>query len=620
MGGARRRPAIDATIGRPARGAAFSFVRTAALRLHSRPPSPEASLRHPIARFALLAFLAVAECVTARAQGALRVGPGEAAYAELEHFRALGLWDGSLELRPLRRDEIARALAAVAARRAELAPADARRLARLEALCAEWLPATPPAPRAPGREPRALWELAAGLSFLGGPTDLDSVALVERRPRRKGFFHLGLDAEAEGRLTAQLRFYEDYSRLSRRAADSGWVDNLPGSVSELIEEPSARLDRAVLAWGGDWAELRLGREDRRWGAGRRGSLFLSENPFPLDGISFHLRTRYLTAASLFAQTQRGPNPPSYIPGAPFPPDSTAPDVPGEAYVALHRLELRPPGPFSLGLYEAVAYGGRGIDLAYLNPVTFLVAGTQDIFDQSGTDDKKALGLDGRLDLPPLTIYGEFLLDRIVALKVAEPKGDEAGISSFAQLIGLLWANPLGLAGADLEFEAAHLDPQVYFHHDRDIRRAFLRDDRLGEGRLLGHWLGPNADGLYAALRLPPANWGRLGLEFEQCRWGLVEGEDGLWRRGADFGFIGLQKQDKAWLVGERSIERLYRVTWERASWRAPGAGRLDLRCGFTRVERSGLWPPDAGGRVPGDGWQLELGLAWRLERRLRSGD
>jgi hypothetical protein len=179
---------------------------------------------------------------------------------------------------------------------------------------------------------------------------------------------------------------------------------------------------------------------------------------------------------------------------------------------------------------------------------------------------------------------------------------------------LRWANPLGLAGADLDLEAVHLDPQVYFHHDRDSRRAFLREDRLGEGRLLGHWLGPNADGLYAALRLPPSAWGRFTLEFEQCRWGLIDGQ-----RGEEFGFIRLAKKDKAWLVGARSVERLYRLAWERRDWAAPGPGRLDLRCGLARVERSGLWPADAGGRVPGSGWQLELGLDWRLEHHLSTG-
>ena len=188
------------------------------------------------------------------------------------------------------------------------------------------------------------------------------------------------------------------------------------------------------------------------------------------------------------------------------------------------------------------------------------------------------------------------------------RAEHPELVTFAEQQGLL-----GLAGADLDLEYAHLDPQVYFHHDGDIRRAFVRDDRLDEGRLLGHWLGPNADDLHAALRLPPADWGRLTLEFEQSRWGLV---DSL--RGADFGFIHVKKDDKAWLVGDRSVERLYRVVWERAGWPGPLAGRVDTSCAVTRVERSGLWPADAAGRVPGSGWQVELGLRWRFDRRLRT--
>lgn len=572
---------------------------------------PEASLRVPIVHLALLLFLSVADCVTAFAQGSLRVGPDGDVYDALEHFRALGLWEGSLELRPVRRDRLAAAIDAVAAHRDALAPADRRRLDALLALRDAWdLDGAPPA-GADG--PAALWELGAALNVLGGPTDLDSLALTSRRPRRKGAFQLSLDGELEGRLSAQLHFYEDYSRFTRGAGEGHWVDNLPASAGDITQEPSARLDRAVIGWGTDWAELRVGREDRRWGQGRRGSLFLSENPFPLDGFSFNFETRYLAGATLFAQTQRGPNPPSYIPGEPYPPDSTEVWVPGEAYVAIHRFELRPPGPVTVGLYEAATYGGRGIDLGYLNPVGFLVAITQDIYDQSGTDDKKVVGLDFRADLPPVTLYGEFLLDRLVSLDVASAAGDNPGISSFGELVGLRWANPLGLAGADLDLEYAHLDPQVYFHHDGDIRRAFVRDDRLDEGRLLGHWLGPNADDLHAALRLPPADWGRLTLEFEQSRWGLV---DSL--RGADFGFIHVKKDDKAWLVGDRSVERLYRVVWERAGWPGPLAGRVDTSCAVTRVERSGLWPADAAGRVPGSGWQVELGLRWRFDRRLRT--
>ncbi len=573
-------------------------------------------MRVPIALFAISTLLIVAICVTPRASEAstLRLPSGSPLYDDLEHFRALGYWRGSLEARPLSRVELCRAAHEIAERSGELSGADFRRLRRLLRYCEEKLPGPPgawlgdaiarEAASAGIAEPPAIWEPGLGLQFFGGPSPLDSLADLDRRPRRDGLFFLALDAEIAGRLGAQLRFYEDYSRLTPLPAGD-WTDNLPPDGRGVFTDPSARLDRAVVAYGRNWWELRLGREDRRLGPGRRGSLLLSENPFPLDGLSFHFHTKHVSGTSLFAQSQRGPNPPSYMPGEAWPPEGEVQDVPGDAYLAAHRFEFRLPGPATLGLVEAVAYGGRGIDLAYANPVGFLVAMTQDIVDRSGTDDKKVVGADLRLDLPPLTLYGEFLLDRLVVLDSADD-GEEAGISSFAELVGLRWANPFGLAGADLDLEYAHLDPQVYFHHDHDIRRALVTDDRLGEGRLVGHWLGPNADGLYAALRLPPLrDWGRLELEFEQARWGLV---DGL--RGAELGFFDLKKKDKEWLVGEVATERWLALSWERHGWRGPLPGTLDWRLSLAHVARSGAWE--------GSGWQAELRLNWRLGARISS--
>jgi len=569
-------------------------------------------LRFPIILIATLALLSIACCNASFAQETLRVAPGAEVYDHLEHFRALGLWRGSLELRPMSRAELAEAIDAVGeeAAKRELGRGDRRRLSRLEAIRRGWdLPG--PADSMEGALyrvlgiPEAVWEPGAEIRFLGGPADLDSLVLTGRVPHRKGLLRLSLDAEIARRLSAQLGFYEDYSRFSRSAGEGGWVDNLPMSAGDITQEPSARLDRAILAYGLGWAELRFGREERRWGAGRRGSLFLSENPFPLDGFSFHFRTRWVSGASLFAQTRRGPQPASSA--------DEEPDleelVPGEAYAAMHRFELRPPGPLSIGLWEAAAYGGRGIDFGYANPVGFLVAMTQDIADQSGTDDKKVVGADFRLDLAPLTLYAELLLDRLVALDVAD-QSDDPAISSFAQLAGLRWANPFGLSGADLDLEYAHLDPQVYFHHDHDPRRSLTRDDRLGEGALLGHWLGPNADALHAAFRLPPAGWGRLDFELELVRWGLVDG-----KRGDEIGFFHLTKDEKEWITGDVVEERVLRLSWERRDWPVP-AGRLDSRLTVARVDRQG---PEgvAQAYLEDDGWQVELGLNWRFDGRFR---
>lgn len=536
----------------------------------------------------------------AAAQSALSPSPDHPLYDDLEHFRALGLWRGSLEIRPLSWSEICAVVAEIGARADELRGEPNRmRLRRLERFCDAWGPWEVSPAAAPGTaDPACFLRAETGLQFVGGPADLTPLVDLDRRPRRRGAAVVACDAQIGSCLGVRVRIWEDYSRLSAEPSHH-WVDNLPIDASGILEDPYARNDLALLSCHHRWLDVRLGREERCWGVGRRGTLFLSENPFPMDGVSLRIRTRHFTVVSLFAQTQRGPDPPSLEEGQPYAADQ---HTPGDAYYAGHRLEISPPGPFGIGLYEAAVYGGRGIDLAYLNPVGILVAMAQDIANRTDTDDKKVIGLDLRCDLPPVTLYGELMLDRLVSGESAAA-ADQSEISSFAELIGLRWADPGGWCGADLDVEYAHLDPQVYFHHDRDVRRAFLVDGESLEDRLIGHWLGPNADALYIALQMPPASWGGLGLLYEQARWGLIGGQ-----RGLEAGFVGIQKWEDRWIYGEIATERSAALTWEPPIWRMtiPGEWTARLRLAYT----------DRSGSLGGDGWQAELRLRWTAARVL----
>lgn len=527
-------------------------------------------------------------------------------FDDLDHFRSLGLWNGSLEFRPMRDRDFREAVRAIerSARARALSQGDAvclTRLLRAAAQSEREIPAdnadaagTSGAAGAGFAErdglPAAFWSLSGGIQLQGVATSLDSLADLDRRQRRDPFLFLGVRAALGSHVRIESRFYEDYSGLTNHPRRR-WVDNLPPDFRGVFTDPSARNDRAVLSAGWDWIDLRIGREDRQWGCGRRGTLFLSSNAFPLDGVSLGIRTRYVSAASLFAQTLRTPNPPLAVP-------QDSPRL-GDAYMAAHRIEVHPPGPARLGLYEAVAFGGRGIDLAYVNPVAFLVAVTQDLFDRSQADDKKILGADLQLVLPPVRVYGEFLLNRLVALDSA-PEGQESEISSYAQLAGLRLADPLGWSGSDLHVEYAHLDPEVYFHRDRDPRRAFLT-----EGELIGHWAGPNADVVFAAWTAPPfPRFGTVRLEVEQIRWGNVEG-----LRGSEMGFIGMKKNEKRWITGSVERERIFSLHWNRPSWGLPVLGTLDAEFTGARVERSGAWSE----ATSQDGWQAEFRLLWRGE-------
>jgi hypothetical protein len=539
-------------------------------------------------------------------------------YDDLEHFRALGLWRGSMEMRPLRREVFARAAASIRATAGEgqLSSRDANRLHRLEEAIRDWgmdrvpaatgatagFPATPPVaasaamPAAtPGGDPPARAELSLALRLVGTASNLDSLTNLDRRSRREQFVMLSADAALGGHTFLQWRAYEDYDGLTPFRPGDRWADNLPPRPRQVLTSPSARNDRAVIGAGWTWGEVRFGREDRRWGTGRHGTLFLGENPFPLDGIAAHFDTRFLAGSSLVAQLRRGSGLVSPVgPAA----DTLSAQTTGDSWMATHRIELRPPGPVRLGVYEAVAWSGRGIDLGYANPVAFLLAVSQDIFDRAAAaeganiDDKKVIGFDFTAEVAPVSLYGEFLINRVVALDASQGANGDA--TTWAQLAGLRVANPLGLAGADLDVEYAHLDPEVYFHKDRDPGRALL-----SEGELLGHWLGPNADSFHARLGMPVGlRFGDVALSFERARWGVI---DGL--RGTEIGFFHLRKRDKRWITGRVEEERICAAEWRREACRLSTALALDAEARLARVDRSGMRTRD--------GWQAELRLTCR---------
>lgn len=540
-------------------------------------------------RLAFLFLIALIPALSlANAPGALTLSADSPLYEDLEHFRALGYWSGGLEIRPISRRQVARAVSHIEKATADfdLARGDQLRLDRLHAALGAW----DIGERKRGRRGRAgsRWETGLALNFAGGPSNLENPVDLYRRPRRDGAFFLNLNATVGRNLGAQWRWYEDYSAITPVPQDN-WVDNLPPSPRKILTDASSRNDLAVVSWAQGPVHLRLGREDRRWGQGRLGTLFLSENAFPMDGITFQFHSRWVSGASIMAQSWRAPNPPlaDELPGDEH--------LLGDGYYAAHRFELHPRDSWSLGVFEAVAYGGRGIDLAYLNPVGFFVAVTQDIWDRAGVDDKKVLGFDFRVRRAPVEIYGEILVNRVVTLDAADD-GDESGITSLAQLVGLNWANPFGWSGADLQVEYAHLDPEVYFHPDGDSRRSLL-----SEGEVIGHWAGANSDVLFAALRLPEFRFGIFRLEFEQARWGLVDG-----MTGNEFGFIGLTKAEQQWLVGDIVSERTMSLHWEQRGIPMPLAGRVDSRMSLARVTRSGAWESS--------GWQAEARLTWRWGR------
>jgi hypothetical protein len=159
----------------------------------------------------------------------------------------------------------------------------------------------------------------------------------------------------------------------------------------------------------------------------------------------------------------------------------------ERYMALHRLTVNPWRWLQLGFTEAVVYGLRGPELAYLNPINPIKPAEHALWDRDNT----LFALDVVLrPIPGVEAYGTFLADDLdVGL---------LGQNSFNNK----WAVQAGV-GAALGpalgwVEYTRIEPFVYTH--RFLLEGSFYNAYQHNGFGLGHPIGPNADQLEAGLR------------------------------------------------------------------------------------------------------------------------
>ena len=222
---------------------------------------------------------------------------------------------------------------------------------------------------------------------------------------------------------------------------------------------------AYLIWKFPWFQFEFGRDEAKWGPGYQGSLMLSaQNPlFDMFRIRAHYKRFQFT--SLHGRLSS--------------------DV-GRKYLAAHRLELRISPWLFLAGSEAVVYGNRGAELQYLNPIMPYHIAEHHL----GDEDNNTMGFDFTL-FPAMghKLYGELFLDDFT---LSENPFHYYG-NKFAFLLGYHCANPFRLKNVDLITEYTRIEPYVYTHDD--LINVYKNYDRI-----IGHWLGPNADATFFEIR------------------------------------------------------------------------------------------------------------------------
>ncbi len=238
-----------------------------------------------------------------------------------------------------------------------------------------------------------------------------------------------------------------------------------------LEKPDARLrsyhgltgefERGLIDAGGDWWQVRAGREYMQWGSGPREGLTLSSAGGSLDHVGARFTLGRFALSTFQAVLSSEP----------------------ERRFAGHRLTAALPNGIDVGIGETVVYAGN-MDWKYLTPLGFFYAHQ---YNEGTNADNILWTLDCKVPLRPgLLLSGEFLIDDIQYERDENAGPDRLGLTVAAEALFMV-------AGRDLEVAAGYtfIDAYTYGHSGGSQYVAGDGDTEMNP--LLGASMGPDAD-------------------------------------------------------------------------------------------------------------------------------
>ncbi|MFC1553192.1 capsule assembly Wzi family protein [candidate division KSB1 bacterium] len=310
--------------------------------------------------------------------------------------------------------------------------------------------------------------------------DLDSISSKDRINR----YTTGI--QVRGNLGENLGFFIDArntkewgNRKYRVGRDQtapglGWINNM--GDHQYHDETIAYIVYNIAPF-----ELEFGKNLNKWGPGYRGSLMLSDNATSYDLVKLKTRFWKFNFAHVFGYLQQFPR----LVEQRFDEEAGSKNKYSQKYIAAHRLELNLLEKLNLGFQEAVIYGQRGVEIAYLNPLMFLRSAEHYLGDQ----DNALMGADINYSVKNgLRFYGEFLMDDIYL----ERLGTNWIGNKFAYIGGLHLTDPFNIKDTSLRLEYTRIKPFVYTH---TYKINVYKHYDTG----LGHYLPPNSDEIYLGI-------------------------------------------------------------------------------------------------------------------------
>lgn len=159
----------------------------------------------------------------------------------------------------------------------------------------------------------------------------------------------------------------------------------------------------------------------------------------------------------------------------------------QRYLAMHRITVNPWHWLQLAFTETVVYGGRNVELAYLNPLYPIKPAEHALWDQ----DNAEFALEAILrPIDGLEAYGTFYVSDLDYTRFGQGSWNNK------------WAVQAGLGGTIGSalgwIEYTRIEPFVYTH--RFVQDDIFYNSYIHNEYSLGHPIGPNSDQWLAGVR------------------------------------------------------------------------------------------------------------------------
>jgi hypothetical protein len=414
----------------------------------------------------------------------------------------------------------------------------------------------------------------ASLMVRGGTTTNDQ--------NTKPFLLVRPSVRFMGSMGGGLGYFLDLSngrRMLGAARRIARTDPTLARTTKFISEDTSFFDRYVgyVQYQTSWMRIRFGREAMQWGASPIDNFVHSLEAPLLDGLLIDVpykRFRY-------TMTHSGAN--SL--------DTSGSSVPGK-FIATHRIAFEPTNWLNFAVNDMIVYWGRGLDMAYLNPLAFFVSAGLSTRERN-LNDNSMLSFDVALrPMQGMRAYAALVIDDIGfgTLGDTSRRGNN---NKFAYQIGVSQA--LGAPGASsrsmLTLEYARIDPFTFTH--RSINASYTTF-----GASIGYDMQPNSDRLALQARhwFTPRTSVRVDLDYTRngenlldANGNILTAEDPYWPGSGAMVAIGnvggdILRGDGDFIFGNRflrgnlSHQRRARL-WFSAEW-MPNFF-TDVRVGYT---------------------------------------